>query len=145
MTLSDTGLALIRRFEGFSPTVYLCPAGVATIGYGHVVRADEQARFARGISEPMAVTLLRQDAACAEAAVARLIAVPLTQGQFDALVSFTFNLGAAALQRSTLRQRVNREDHAGAREEFAKWVWAGGRRLTGLVARRAAEALRYAA
>ncbi len=69
----------------------------------------------------------------------RLIKVPLTDGQFDALVSFTFNLGSGAFQRSTLRRKVNREEHDEAPEQFMRWVWAGGRRLRGLVKRREAE------
>ena len=79
----------------------------------------------------------------AERAVLRLISVPLTQGQFDALVSFTFNLGAGALQRSTLRRKVNREEHADVPAEFSKWVWAGGRKMNGLIKRRKAEAELY--
>lgn len=73
----------------------------------------------------------------------RLIQVPLNDNQFDALVSFTFNLGAGALQRSTLRRRVNREEHEVVPAEFRRWVWAGGRKLKGLVWRREAEAARY--
>jgi hypothetical protein len=82
--VTDVGLALIRRFEGFSPTIYICPAGYPTIGYGHVVLPKERARFADGISEEEGVELLRLDAQIAEAAVVRLIRVPLTDGQFDA-------------------------------------------------------------
>lgn len=73
----------------------------------------------------------------------RLISVPLTDGQFDALVSFTFNLGAGALQRSTLRRKVNRGEHQAVPAEFMKWVWAAGKRLPGLVRRRRAEAFAY--
>ena len=76
----------------------------------------------------------------AERAVLRLITVPLSDGQFDALVSFTFNLGSGALQRSTLRRKVNRQEYEDAALEFGKWVWAGGRRLKGLINRRKAEA-----
>jgi lysozyme len=79
----------------------------------------------------------------AEQAVCRLVKVPLTDGQFDALVSFTFNLGSGALQRSTLRRKVNREEHEEVPREFLRWVWAGGRKLKGLVRRRAAEADLY--
>ena len=79
----------------------------------------------------------------AERAVLRLIKVPLTDGQFDALVSFTFNLGSGALQRSTLRRKVNREEHEEVPAEFLRWVWAGGRKLRGLVRRRAAESVLY--
>jgi lysozyme len=86
-----------------------------------------------------------EDVQTAERAVLRLITVPLTDGQFDALVSFTFNLGAGALQRSTLRRKINRGDHANVPAEFRKWVWAGGRKLEGLVRRREAEAALYSA
>ena len=141
--VTPSGLALIKQFEGFSPTVYICPAGYPTIGYGHVVKPQEREQFANGITTEQAETLLRQDVQTAERAVLRLITVPLTDGQFDALVSFTFNLGAGALQRSTLRRKVNRGDHATVPAEFRKWVWAGGRKLEGLVRRREAETKLY--
>ena len=73
----------------------------------------------------------------------RLIKIPLTDNQFAALVSFTFNLGGGALQRSTLRQKVNRKEHGEVPAEFMKWVRAGGRKLPGLIKRRAAEAALY--
>ena len=141
--ITQAGLDLIKQFEGFSPTVYICPAGYPTIGYGHVVKSQESERFAGGITKEQAEVLLRQDLQTAERAVLRLITLPITDGQFDALVSFTFNLGAGALQRSTLRRKVNRRDHATVPAEFRKWVWAGGRRLEGLVRRRQAEAIFY--
>jgi len=141
--ITQAGVDLIKRFEGFSPTVYICPAGYPTIGYGHVVKPQEREQFAGGITTEQAETLLRQDVQTAERAVLRLITVPLTDGQFDALVSFTFNLGAGALQRSTLRRKVNRGDHANVPEEFRKWVWTGGRKLEGLVKRRDAEVTHY--
>jgi GH24 family phage-related lysozyme (muramidase) len=141
--VTDAGLALIRRFESFSATIYVCPSGYATIGYGHVVTEGEREQFASGIDENEAEDLLRHDAAIAERAVLRLIAVPLTDGQFDALTSFAFNLGGGALQRSTLRRKVNREEHALVPAEFMKWIWASGRKLKGLVRRREAEARCY--
>jgi lysozyme len=141
--ITQAGIDLIKQFEGFSPTVYICPAGYPTIGYGHVVKPDERQQFASGITPEQAETLLRQDVQTAERAVLRLITVPLTEGQFDALVSFTFNLGAGALQRSTLRRKINRGEHVAALGEFRKWVWAGGRKLEGLVRRRGAEASLY--
>lgn len=139
--ITQNGLDLIKRFEGFSRTVYFCPAGYPTIGYGHVLKDDED--FSAGIDEAQAEELLRQDAQIAERAVLRLITVPLTDGQFDALVSFTYNLGGGALQRSTLRRKINREEHAEVPEQFMRWVWAGGRKLNGLVRRRYAECLLY--
>ena len=138
--LTDEGLALIKRFEGFAPEVYVCPGGWPTIGYGHVVREHERERFADGIDEATAEDLLRRDVETAERAVLRLIRVPLEDGRFDALCSFTFNLGAGALQRSTLRRKVNRKEHGAVPTEFRRWVWAGGRKLKGLVRRREAEA-----
>ncbi len=143
--ITDIGLALIKRFESFSPTIYVCPAGYPTVGYGHVVLGGERGRFADGIGEDEAEALLRRDVAIAERSVLRLIVVPLTDGQFDALVSFAFNLGGGALQRSTLRHKVNREEHTAVPTEFLKWVWAGGRKLKGLVRRREAEAGLYLA
>jgi lysozyme len=136
------GLGLIKRFEGFSSTVYICPAGYPTIGYGHLVRDNEKFET---ISQEAAEVLLRIDVESAEHAVLRLIDIPLTDGQFDALVSFTFNLGAGAFQRSTLRRKVNRQAHGEVPEQLMRWVWAGGRRLNGLVRRRNSEAMRYVA
>ncbi len=141
---TQVALELIKQFEGFLPTVYICPSGYLTIGYGHVVKPQELKRFAGGITKEQAEALLRQDVQTAERAVLRLITVPLTDGQFDALVSFTFNLGAGALQRSTLRRKVNRSEHAAVPAEFRKWVWAGGRKLEGLLRRREAESALYA-
>ena len=142
--VTEEGLNLIKRFEGFSSTIYICPAGYPTIGYGHVVLAHEQDQFATGITQAEATELLRKDVRIAERAVLRLISVPLTDGQFDALISFTFNLGAGALQRSTLRRKVNRGEHQAVPAELMKWVWAAGKRLPGLVRRRQAEVVAYA-
>lgn len=143
--ITKEGLELIKRFEGFEPEVYLDAAGYPTIGYGHLIRKDEGDMYAGGISEAAAEALLAKDVGFAERAVLRLIKVPLTDGQFDALVSFTFNLGGGALQRSTLRRKVNREEHEVVPRELRKWVWAGGRKLRGLIRRRNAEAMLYGA
>ncbi len=142
--ITDQGLDLIKKFEGFSPTIYICPGGWPTIGYGHVVREHERERYETGIDLGTAAALLRNDVGVSERSVLRLIQVSLGDGQFDALVSFAFNLGAGALQRSTLRRKINREAHAHVPAEFSRWVWAGGRRLPGLVRRREAEAMMYA-
>ena len=142
--VTDEGLALVKRFEGFAPEIYVCPGGWPTIGYGHLVRDGEQDGYADGIDEATAEELLRRDVAVAERAVLRLIRVPLEDGQFDALTSFAFNLGAGALQRSTLRRKVNRGEHDAVPVEFRRWVWAGGRKLKGLIRRREAEAELYA-
>ena len=108
-----------------------------------MVREGERDRFASGIDETEAEALLRRDVETAERAVLGLIRVPLEDGRFDALVSFAFNLGAGALRRSTLRCKVNREEHAAVPAEVRRWVWAGGRRLKGLIRRRKVEAGLY--
>jgi len=138
--ITQDGIDLIKRFEGFSSMVYICPAGYPTIGYGHLVRSGESYTE---ISETEAEELLRKDVELAERAVLRLANVPLTDGQFDALVSFTFNLGSGAFQRSTLRRKVNRQAHAEVPAQLMRWVWAGGRKLNGLAHRRRAEAISY--
>ncbi len=143
---TEQGLSLIKRFEGFSPTPYLCPAGWWTIGWGAIHGLDGQPVTAATppVTEEEAETLLRRDVMVAERAVLRLITVPLNDGRFDALTSFAFNLGGGALQRSTLRRKVNRQDHADVPDEFRKWIWGGGRKLPGLLRRREAEAVIYA-
>jgi lysozyme len=141
--ITADGLALIKHFEGFSPIIYLDAAGLPTIGYGHLVRRDEQSKWPHGIGEEEAEYLLAADVGESERAVLRLITVPLSDGQFDALVSFTFNLGGGALQRSALRRKVNRIEFGPVPDEFRRWVWAGGRKLSGLARRREAEIVRW--
>ncbi len=138
MRASDNGIALICEYEGFSATVYRDAAGLPTIGYGHLIVAGEC--FSQPLSETAARPLLRCDVAVAERAVAKFITAPLTQNQYDALVSFTFNLGGGVLQRSTLRRVLNRGEYDAVPREMMRYVWAGGRKLPGLIRRRAAEA-----
>jgi lysozyme len=139
--ITQNGLVLIKQFEGFKAEPYLCPAGYRTIGYGHVIKNPKD--YPYSLTQDEALELLSHDVIRAENAVLRLITVPLTNGQFDALVSFTFNLGAGALQRSTLRRKINRGEYADASPEFKKWVWGGGKKLKGLVRRRDAEVALY--
>lgn len=140
MRVSKEGLALIKHFEGFSAAVYMDVAGHETIGYGHKLTAEEHITE---VTQQQAEVMLQQDVRWAERAVRRCMAVPLAQWQFDSLVSFTFNLGAGALQRSTLRQKINRFEHEAVPSELRRWVWAGGRRHAGLLRRRVAEGLMY--
>jgi lysozyme len=135
MRLSETGVRLIKQSEGLRTRAYPDSCGVWTIGYGHTrgVRPGDRCDKAR------ASGWLREDVGAAEAAVARLVSVPLSQGQFDALVDFVFNLGEGALQGSTLRRKLNAGDYEGAAAEFARWCHAGGAVLPGLVTRRARE------
>ena len=141
--ITRAGIDLIKHFEGFGAHIYRDAAGLPTIGYGHLLRPGEAELFANGISKPAAESLLIKDVQQAERAVLRRINVPLSDGQFDALVSFTFNLGGGALQRSTLRRKVNRQAHTQVPGEFLRWVFAGGRRLKGLLRRRETEVLHY--
>ena len=143
--LSDAGLEILKRLEGCRLQVYADAAGLPTIGYGHVVLVHEQDQFAAGITQSEATELLHKDVRIAERAVFRLISVPLTDGQFDALVSFTFNLGAGALQRSTLRRKINRGELESLPSEFMRWTWSAGVQLSGLIFRRKAECLLYKA
>lgn len=135
MTLSPAGLALIKRFEGLRTEAYRCPAGVWTIGYGSTRGVREGMR----ITEAQAESLLVEDCKRFERAVVGMVEVPITQGQFDALVSFAFNLGAEALRRSTLLRLLNQSRYAEAASQFPRWNKAGGRVLDGLTKRRAAE------
>ena len=133
---------LIKQFEGFIPHAYICPAGIKTIGYGHVITLGEQPKL-QNITRTQADQLLDRDINRAISAVARNITTSLTPNQFAALISLTFNIGPAALQRSTLRQKINRNEHESVPTELMRWVWAGGRILPGLVTRRKAESLVY--
>jgi lysozyme len=142
MEISEQGLALIRRFEGFSAKPYTCAGGKRTIGYGHVIGPKE--RFPReGLTREAAEILLKQDAEQAAAAVRRNVEAPLRQHEFDALVSFVFNVGADAFARSTLKNVINRGWHEEAPAQFARWIFAGGKAQPGLVARRRAEGVLY--
>ncbi len=143
--VNEAGLALIRRFEGLFLRPYICPAGWWTIGYGATRGIDGAPVTAahRAITADEADALLRRDVNVAELGVARLCPVALTDNQYAALASFAFNCGTGALQRSTLRQVVNRGDHAEVRREFMRWTRGGGRELPGLVRRRRAEAGLY--
>lgn len=142
MKISERGLNLIKRYEGLRLRPYKCPAGLWTVGYGHVIgdgrTLPESAR--RTYAKEEVDSLLQKDVARFERGVLRLCPVPLTQGQFDALVSFSFNLGLGNLQRSTLRMKTNRGEIARASKEFLKWVRANGKVLSGLVNRRKDEA-----
>ena len=138
---TEAGIALIRRYEGYSPYPYLCPAGLRTIGYGHVMQKGRD--YPIPLVGDAAEKLLMEDIAKHEAPVNRAVTVPLWPLQFDALSSFTFNLGGGAFRSSTLLKRVNAERHAEVPAQFERWVFAAGKRLRGLERRRADEAALY--
>ena len=135
MKISNDGLALIKSFEGLRLKSYRCPAGVWTIGYGHTITAKP----GMTITEVEADALLCRDLQHFEKCVSKHIAVPLEQHQFDALVSFCYNVGCGALMKSTLRRKLNAGDYEGAADELLRWNKAGGKELRGLTRRREAE------
>ncbi|AOI76046.1 lysozyme [Burkholderia sp. NRF60-BP8] len=140
LTLSAAGAAIIKQFEdangpklvAFKPT----PNDVWTLGWGHT----------HGVTEGMTCTpeqaeeWFQQDMAWAQSAVLSAVNVPLNQNQFDALVSFTENEGAAAFDRSTLLRLLNEGNYSGAASQFSSWVYQAGQILPGLVSRRKQEA-----
>lgn len=138
MRTSDKGRELITAAEGVHLRTYVCPAGKYTIGVGHLVKPGES--FPDGITMGQAQEMLSQDLAAAEKAVNGQVKVGISQAQFDALVSFVFNLGEGALTRSTLLKRINMGDFNGAADQFSRWVLADGKPMPGLVRRRKAEA-----
>lgn len=145
--LSRSGLAELKRLEGFRDTPYRDEAGHLTIGYGHRLRGGES--FPLGVTEAQAEALLLADVAEAEQAVARNVTFPLSQGQHDALVSFVFNVGAQAFADSTLLRELNAGNVDAAVAQFAAWnkVTVDGRKVVsaGLTNRRAAEAALFLA
>lgn len=141
MRISEQCIDFIKSFESFKEEVYVCPGGYKTIGYGHLIRATENLTT---ITHEEGIELLKRDIKIAEVAANRLTHVELSQNQFDMLVSFTFNLGSSAYQRSTLRSKVNRAEHELVPAEFMRWVYAKGKILPGLAKRRRMEAEIYA-
>ena len=152
MRVSKKCIEQIKKDEGVRNKPYQCPALLWTVGVGHVIdpnhakvpMADRKALpipagWDRVLSADEIDEILRTDLARFEAGVLRLIKVPLTQGQFDALVSFSFNVGLGNLQNSTLRMKVNRGEFEAAAEQFLVWTKAGGKVLPGLVKRRTHE------
>jgi len=137
---SITGICLIKGFEGLRLRTYKCPAGIDTIGYGHT---GKEAYPGNIITSKKAEKLLRNDLTKYEDVINKLVTVELSQSQFDALVSFVYNLGPSALKRSTLLKLLNRGDYSGAAGQFTRWNKAGGKILPGLIKRRCREALLF--
>lgn len=138
--ISPAGLAFIRDAEGCRLESYRDSVGVLTIGVGHTKGVTEGQR----ITQEQADALLDDDLQEVYPCIAEAVTVPLTQGQFDALCSFTFNLGCGSLKGSRLLFLLNQGDYDGAAQQFGRWVNAGGVKLAGLVKRRAGEAEMFA-
>jgi len=140
MKISQEGLALIKKFEGCELKAYHCAAGVPTIGYGstHGVTMDMQ------ITQEEADKLLLHEMEEYEGYINDMVNVDLEQNQFDAMVSWVFNLGPANLKASTLLKVLNAKDYEGVPAQIKRWNKAGGKVLQGLIRRREAESLLFA-
>jgi lysozyme len=146
MRVSEQCLAMLKKHEGVRYKPYKCPAGLWTVGVGHLIGDGRTlpAEWNRSFSTDEIDSILQADLRRFERGVLRLCPRILNQGQFDALVSFAFNLGLGALQRSTLRMKHNRGQYHSVPKEFLKWSKAGGKVLRGLLRRREDEARLYA-
>lgn len=142
---SRNGLGLIRQFEGCRLSAYLCPAKVPTIGWGFTTWNGKKVQLGQKITQAEADAALIKEYDDYEAKVRALVKVPVSANQLGALVSFTFNVGVGALRSSTLLKMLNAGNYAGTAQQFARWDKAGGRVLTGLTKRRAAEAALFVA
>ena len=146
MTVSDKGIELIKKFEGLSLKPYLCPARIPTIGYGNTFYEDgsKVTMSDKLITPERATAMLKVVVSQFAVGVAKLITFKgVSQHQFDALVSFAYNVGLGNLKSSTLLKRVNKNEMELASMEFKKWDKAGGKVLAGLTKRREAEAMLF--
>lgn len=154
MELSPAGLGLIERVEGAKLEMYRDQAGLPTIGVGHKLTQSELSsgklniggmlcNWRVGLSEGEVKSLLEQDVASAARAVGTVVTVPLTQPQFDALVSMCFNIGNEAFTHSTLVKTLNQGDYAGVPLQMRRWIYSGGIILQVLIMRREAEITRW--
>jgi lysozyme len=135
LSVSQRLVDMIKGFEGFRAYPYTCPGGSLTIGYGTTIKPGEYT----SITKEQGEALLRKSISGFERSVKNLVKVPLNQNQYDALVSFTYNVGAGALKRSTLLKKLNSGDYSGAADELLKFTKANGKVLEGLVRRREKE------
>ena len=146
MKTQKKGLDLIKKYEGFYSKPYRDPIGIPTIGYGATYYPNKKkvTMQDKPITEKEAFSLLVDMLRVYEDQVNRLVKKVINQNQFDALVSFTYNLGATNLSKSTLLKKINlNPDDPTIQQEFEKWINAGGKRLNGLVKRRKDEAFLY--
>ena len=140
MKISDVGIRLISSFEDLKLVSYLCPANVWTIGFGTTVYpSGKKVKQGEKCTPQQANEYFAHDLKRFEASVNNLVKVPLSQNQFDALVSLVYNIGQTAFSKSTLLKNLNAKDYAGAADQFPLWNKGGGKVLKGLVRRRAEE------
>jgi lysozyme len=136
MQISHAGVEFLKDREGFRAKAYRDTAGVWTIGYGTIKVDGKPVQEGMTCTQDQATVWLLADLSWAQTAVNQLVKVALTQGQFDALTSFVYNLGVGNFSKSTLLRKINDKDFSGASKEFEKWVMSGGRVTPGLVSRR---------
>lgn len=136
MNISQNAIDIIKHFEGCRLSAYKCPAGIWTIGYGHT---GADVKKGMTITQEQAESLLKQDLIVHTNNVLKLVKVPLTQNQFDALVSFEYNVGYGNFAKSTLLKLLNQKKYEDAAKQFLRWKYAKGIVLAGLVKRRNAE------
>ena len=141
MEINQEGLDIIKSFEGYSSSVYLCPANRWTIGYGSTwdMKGNPITKDQPDISEEEGENLLRRELNHCYHAIDNMVTCELDEHMFSALCSFIFNVGSGNFQRSTMRMKLNRGEYLGASDEFPKWRKGGGRILKGLVRRRGEE------
>lgn len=139
MKISAEGLALIKKFEGCELTAYQCSAGVWTIGYGHTKGVEKGMTISKESAEEMLVEELNEY----ENYISDNVTSPLSQNQFDAMVSWVYNLGPSNLLASTLLKVLNAGDYDGVPAQIKRWNKAGGQTLDGLIRRREAESLLF--
>lgn len=137
LSVSENLVNMIKRFESFKANPYICPGGALTIGYGQTIKPGEYT----SVTKEQADAMLRKTIAKFEAAVKKLITVPVSQNQYDAIVSFAYNVGAGkgGLKTSTLLKKLNAGDYKGAADEFPRWNKSDGKVLPGLIKRRELE------
>lgn len=146
MKISQKGLDLIKKFEGFSAKPYICPAGVPTIGYGatYYTNGTKVTMSDEPISEEWAEQLLSNMVHTYEKGVISLVIPKITQNQFDALVSFAYNVGVTNFRKSTLLRLINKDpNNPEIATQFMKWVRGGGKVINGLIKRRQIESKLY--
>jgi lysozyme len=135
LSVSQRLIDMIKGFEGFREYPYTCPGGALTIGYGTTMKPGQYT----SVTKEQAEAMLRKTVSGFESSIKKLVKVPLNQNQYDALVSFTYNVGAGALKRSTLLTKLNSGDYNGAADELLRFTRANGKVLEGLVRRREKE------
>ena len=139
MKTSAEGLSLIKKFEGCELYAYQCSAGVWTIGYGHTKDVEPGMQITKEDAEEMLVEELHEY----ESYINDFVTAPLSQNQFDALVSWVYNLGPANLKASTMLKVLNAGEYEDVPAQMKRWNKAGGKRLEGLIRRREAESLLF--